>query len=79
MMKKTTRRKLKIMGYYGQKTDVPFNFIPDGIHLRLLLHQEDGFKIEHDIDVDNENVTQYIHYNKPQCGCGSIEGYRDHI
>ena len=74
-----TIRKLKTMGYYGQKTDVPFNFIPDGIRLRLLLHQEDGFKIEHDIDVDNENVTQYIHYNKPQCGCGSFAGIREFI
>jgi hypothetical protein len=74
-----TIRKLKTMGYYGQKTDVPFNFIPDGIRLRLLLHQEDGFKIEHDIDVDNENVTQYIHYNKPQRGCGSFAGIRGSI
>ena len=73
------RHKIKTMGYYGQKTDVPFNFIPDGIHLRLLLHQEDGFKIEHDIDVDNEKVTQYIHYNKPQHGCGSFAGIRGSI
>ena len=74
-----TRRKIKTMGYYGQKTDVPFDFIPDGIHLRLLLHQEDGFEIEHDIDVDNEKVTQYIHYNKPQYGSGSFAGIRESI
>lgn len=67
------------MGYYGQKTDVPFNFIPDGICLRLLLHLEDGFKIEHDINVDNENVKQYIHYNKPQYGCGSFAEIKEYI
>ena len=69
-----TIRKLKTMGYYGQKTDVPFNFIPDGIHLRLLLHREGKCNIEHDIDVDNENVTQYIHYYTPQCCCGCLVG-----
>ena len=69
-----SKRKIKTIGYYGQKTDVPFNFIPDGIHLRLLLHREDGFNIEHDINVDTEKVTQFLHYNKPQYGCGSFAG-----
>ena len=67
-----TKRKLKTSGYYGKKTDVPFNFIPDGI-------REEGFNIEHDINVDNEKVTQFIHYNKPQHGCGSFAGIRGFI
>ena len=69
-----SKRKIKTIGYYGQKTYVPFNFIPDGIKLRLLLHREDGFNIEHDINVDNEKVTQFLHYNKTQHGCGSFAG-----
>ena len=69
-----TQRKINITGYYGQKTDVPFNFIPDGIKLNLLIHREDGSMIKHDINIDNEKVTQFIDYNKPRCGCGSFAG-----
>jgi len=74
-----TQRKINITGYYGQKTDVPFNFIPDGIKLNLLIHREDGFTIKHDINVDNEKTTQFIKYNKPQCSCGSFAGIMESI
>jgi len=50
-----TRRKLRIVGYYGQRTDTPFNFIPDGIKLKMLLHKEEDFKIEHDINIYEVN------------------------
>ena len=69
-----TQRKVRITGYYGQRTGVPFNFIPDGIYLKLLLHRVEGFKIEHDINVDGNHITQFIHYFKPICGCGSMCG-----
>jgi len=74
-----SQRKLRITGYYGHKTDTPFNFIPNGIHLSLLLHRVDGFKIEHDIDVDDEMILQFIDYNKAGCGCGSMAGMRELI
>jgi hypothetical protein len=73
-----TSRKLRIEGYYGQRTGT-FDFIPDGIFLRLLLHRVDGFKIEHDINVDNNEVSQWIHYNKKGCGCGSFAGMKTTI
>jgi len=74
-----TQRKLRIVGYYGQHTDTPFLFIPDGIYLKLLLHTVDGFKIQHELNIDNEQVSQYIGYNKPACGCGSVFGMKEAI
>ena len=74
-----TERKIRIDGYFGQRTEKPMKFIPRGIFLKLLLHKEDGFKIEHDMIVDDETVKQFIHYNKPQHGCGSFAGIMELI
>ena len=69
-----TQRKVRITGYYGQRTEVPFNFIPDGIFLKLLLLKVGDFVIEQDINVDGNHINQFIHYFSPTCGCGSIHG-----
>ena len=71
-------RKLKVIYFYGERTDT-FQFIPKGITLRLLLHQIDGFKIEHEINVDDDCVVQWIHYNKKGYGCGSFAGMKTTI
>lgn len=74
-----TQRKTRITGYYGKYTNIPFNFIPDGICLKLLLYIVDGFKIQHELNIDNEHVTQFIGYNKPAGGCGSVFGMKESI
>jgi hypothetical protein len=74
-----TQRKIRVSGYYGERTTAPFRFIPEGIYLKLLLYNDNGFKIEHDMIIDNQSITQFIHYNKPHRGCGSLEGQRDYI
>lgn len=73
-----TSRKLKVNSYYGERAG-PFEFIPKGITLRLLLYQVSGFKIEHEISVDDDCVVQWIHYNKKGCGCGSFAGMKTTI
>lgn len=65
--------KLRIIGISG-KFDKPnsLKLIPITFMLRVHLLIDNGFKISHDINVDENCICEWIHYDKKRTGCGSI-------